>query len=487
MVFRRKNRAILPTLIGLMAWSLGGAEICVIDAGKSQGTWDGWGTSLCWFANVFGERDDIADALFTMRSVKLGDEVVPGLGLNIVRYNAGACSSNSVGGQRIVLSHSIPKWKQMEGFWRDPRSEDPQSESWDWTVDVRQRAMLQKARDRGVNYFELFSNSPMWWMCQNRNPSGAAKATNDNLSPENYEKFAVYLATISKYARDNWGVPFRTVEPFNEPISDYWSANGRQEGCHFSPVVQAAVLKHLRAQLDKRDLSGVAIAASDESKYDWAVETWRNLDDATKALVSQVNVHGYQYAEGPRTELFKIVGGKRIWNSEYGDAHADGLELSRNLHLDFRFLRPTAWNYWQPLDGGNGGAWGLFPADLRRGVISGKANPKYYVLAQYTRHIRPGMSILTTGETETVAAFDPKEGKLVIAVQNLTNTVREKTYDLSKIGLPDGEVRHWMTEPNGASRYYESKATKVENQRLVVSLPPFSIHTFEIKRGAGEF
>ena len=36
---------------------------------------------------AFGDRDDIADAMFTMESATIGDEKVPGLGLNIVRYN----------------------------------------------------------------------------------------------------------------------------------------------------------------------------------------------------------------------------------------------------------------------------------------------------------------------------------------------------------------------------------------------------------------
>ena len=36
---------------------------------------------------AFGDRDDIADAMFTMESTTIGDETVPGLGLNIVRYN----------------------------------------------------------------------------------------------------------------------------------------------------------------------------------------------------------------------------------------------------------------------------------------------------------------------------------------------------------------------------------------------------------------
>ena len=99
---------------------------CVLDPEKSQGVWDGWGASLCWFANVFGDRDDVAAMLFSTQNVQLDDQSLPGLGLNIVRYNAGACSTNAVDGQEIVLSRAIPGWKQIEGFWLDGKSEDPQ-------------------------------------------------------------------------------------------------------------------------------------------------------------------------------------------------------------------------------------------------------------------------------------------------------------------------------------------------------------------------
>lgn len=456
------------------------ASVCVLDPEKSQGVWDGWGTSLCWFANVFGDRDDLADVLFTTGTVKLDDQTLPGLGLNIVRYNAGACSSNEVDGQRIVLSRAIPRWKQIEGFWLDGKSEDPQSPGWNWSVDAKQRALMLKARDRGADRFELFSNSPMWWMCANLNPSGAANATDDNLPPKNHEKFAAYLATIAKYAKENWGITFTTVEPLNEPCSDFWSAGGRQEGCHFSRPAQAAVLKLLRAELDERGLREIAIAASDESRYDWAVETWNAFDAATKALVNQVNVHGYQYEAGRREELFKIVGGKRLWNSEYGDGEPEGLNLARDLHLDIRHLRPTAWAYWQPIDGGGGGGWGLLPANMRRRTIS-QANPKYFVFAQYSRHIRPGMTILSTGEDETIAAYDAKQHKVVIIAQNLSGNTREKTYDLSKFKLADGAVARWLTEPKRTARYQKQEDARISNGRLVVTLPPFSIQTLELK------
>ena len=165
----------------------------VINPQTTWGTWEGWGASLCWWANVFGARDDLADLLFTTNYTSLNGQNLPGLGLNIARYNAGACSSNSINGEIMQASANIPAFKQIGGYWLDWFSSDPASASWLWTADANQRTMLQQAKARGANLLQLFSNSPMWWMCYNHNPSGADHGTNDNLQSWNYSQHAVYL------------------------------------------------------------------------------------------------------------------------------------------------------------------------------------------------------------------------------------------------------------------------------------------------------
>ena len=61
------------------------------------GIWEGWGTSLCWWAAAFGDRSDVADAIFTLDAdVSVGENRVPGLGLTIARYNAGASAPDQI-------------------------------------------------------------------------------------------------------------------------------------------------------------------------------------------------------------------------------------------------------------------------------------------------------------------------------------------------------------------------------------------------------
>jgi len=206
---------VLTFALGIQGWVWADSST-TINPQTTWGVWEGWGVSLCWWAKVFGTRDDLADLVFTTNNrVFLNLEVLPGLGMNIARYNAGACSSNSINGQSMQVSANIQPSRQMPGFWLDWFSSNQDTPSWLWTADANQRAMLLKAKARGANLLELFSNSPMWWMCSNHNPSGADSGGNDNLPFSNYQQHAVYLATIAKYAQDHWGVTFNYVEPFN--------------------------------------------------------------------------------------------------------------------------------------------------------------------------------------------------------------------------------------------------------------------------------
>src|SRR5215470_510859 len=92
--------AVLGTLT--MSTSAHADYTTTINPSTNWGTWEGWGCSLCWWANVFGNRDDLADIVFTNKSTTLNGQSLPGLAMNIVRYNAGACSSNSINGQSMV-------------------------------------------------------------------------------------------------------------------------------------------------------------------------------------------------------------------------------------------------------------------------------------------------------------------------------------------------------------------------------------------------
>jgi len=471
-----KRGLAFAVVVALFQGSVRADYTTVVNPQTTWGTWEGWGASLCWWANVFGNRNDLADIVFTTNYTTLNGQTLPGLGMNIARYNAGGCSSNSISGETMQASANIPTFRQMAGYWLDWFSSDPATASWSWAADANQRAMLLKAKSRGANLLELFSNSPMWWMCYNHNPSGADNGANDNLQSWNYQQHSVYLATVAKYANDHWGITFDSVEPFNEPIANWWSATGTQEGCHFNVGTQATVVGHLRTELNNRGLTSVKVAASDESLYDQATSTWNSFSPATKELVGRVNVHGYQYGGGRRDLLYAAVAGKRLWNSEYGESDGSGVSLASNLNLDFRWLHPTAWCYWQPLDSGG---WGLIQSNPGDNWI-GTANPKYFVLAQYSRHIRPGMTIIDGGEENSIAAYDAATRKLVIVTMNY-NTAQTITYNLSNFFNAAGPIRRWVTMTGAGSKYASFTDTPLSNKLFASYFATNTIQTFEVQ------
>lgn len=483
MVTRRTMLAGAAAAVAATAMGTGSAradETVTVDPGTDHGTWEGWGTSLAWWANVFGDRDDFADLWFTTRNVVYNGQSLPGLGMNIARYNLGACSWNSVNGETMVASPNIPRFKQIETYWQDWRNTDPASSAWNWSADAKQRAAVVKAAARGA-MTELFSNSPAWWMCLNHNPSGAANASADNLQSWNQRNHGVHLAEVARHFRDHWGVTFRTISPFNEPASNYWSATGRQEGCHFDPATQRPVLRYLREEMNNRGLSGMRIAASDETSYDAAHSTWTSFDATTRSVVNQINVHGYQGAGGRRDLVHGDArsAGKVLWNSEYGDNDGTGLSLASNLCLDWRWLHPTAWCYWQVMDPTP--AWALIDYDPDA-LRAGSVRSKLFVLAQFTRHIRPGMRIVSASAGNTAAAYDPSSRRLVVVGVNTATAAQTITYDLSRFGtLPTGLVTRWSTSTtSGSDRYVQRTDVRLTGNLLRVPFAAGQVQTFQL-------
>jgi len=468
--------AIAATTLG--ARTASADQTITIDPGTNYGIWEGWGTSLAWWANVFGDRDDFADLWFTTKSVSYNGSTLPGLGMNIARYNLGACSWNAVDGERMVASPNIPRFKQIETFWQDWRNTDPAS--WQWTADAKQRAAVVKAVARGAKT-ELFSNSPAWWMCNNHNPSGAANAASDNLQTWNYRTHGAYMAEVARQFRDRWGVNFGAVAPFNEPVSDYWSATGKQEGCHFDPSTQRTVLQYLRQELNSRGLTGTRISASDETSYDAAHSTWTSFDATTKSVVNQINVHGYQGAGGRRDLVYTDArsAGKVLWNSEYGDKDGTGLSMASNLCLDWRWLHPTAWCYWQVMDPTP--VWALIdynPDTLQAGAVQ----KKLYVLAQFTRHIRPGMRIISASTGNAAVAYDPAARRLVLVGVNTATSAQTITFDLTRFTtLPTGLLTRWSTSTTtGSDRYVQRTDVRLDGKLLRVPFAAGQVQTFQL-------
>lgn len=474
--------ALLPLLLTLTTARSRADYTTTITPGTSWGAWDGWGCSLAWWANQFGTRTDLSDTVFTTNSVNLttntGTYALPGLGLNIVRYNIGGSGSG------MTIPSSMPAWKQIQGYWLNWNSDNPASSSFNWYTDSNQRNALWNARNRGADFFEAFSNSPMWWMCYDSSSAGSTTNGAENLQSWNYDQFAKYLAIVVKYAHDNWGVNFTSVEPFNEPSAGWWNFNGAgQEGSNVytSTGTQQAVLNDLRSELNSRGLSNVGISASDGNSPDQALSTWNALDSGTRGNIAQINTHGYSgqnaYRGSNRGPLYQAASaaGKRLWMSEYGESDGSGLTMAQSILLDMNQLHPSGWVYWQPFDSGG---WGLIQSNPGDNWI-GAPNAKYYVLAQFSRHIRQGMTIIGSGDANTVAAYDPSGHKLTLVTLN-GSTAQWINYDLSRFSSVSGPITRWDTQTGGGDMHTQHNDTNLSGTRFWSWFSANTVQTFEV-------
>ncbi|MFT3830986.1 MAG: glycoside hydrolase [Opitutaceae bacterium] len=445
---------------------------------ETAASFDGWGTSLCWFANAIGRwpdppRNAIADALFSPA----------GLGLTFVRYNIG-------GGEDPSHRH-MPWFRQMEGF-------SPAVGEWNWAADPGQRWMLTAALRRGVNRVEAFSNAPPYWMTLSGCVSGAADPNHDNLDPRHEVAFAEYLAAVVKKFHQEWDVRFATIDPMNEPFTDYWRAHGKQEGCHFERASQARLIQRLRAALDVRGLQQVRISAADETNYSRAIETWQAYDAATRERVAVINAHAYDTAR--RTELRDLArqSGRPLVMSEVdgggGNPHdhraiGPALILAKQIIDDLRDLQPERWTFWQAVEDETGmkdanSNWGLIHADLLGETRAWEATKKFHAMAQFTRFIHPGATWATLSDTASVAMHDRTRSTLVVVACNTGRANEVVTFDVSPFGAVGSRVEVFRTSATEDCAALGGTETAADGL-LAASLAAESITTFVVHLGAG--
>ncbi|MFJ7065728.1 RICIN domain-containing protein [Streptomyces sp. NPDC101115] len=428
------------------------------DPGYQQPAFEGWGTALVWFANVTGgwpdaQRNALADALY-------GSD---GLGFTIARYNIG-------GGDSPETTPYMRPGGAVPGYWNRPGAESPDwwdpgnPAHWNDQADANQRWWLTAAKARGATTFEAFSNSAPYFMTNSGLVSGSVDGSSDNLRPDQYERFAAYLAGSLRRAEQGSGVTFGSLSPVNEPTATYWKAGGRQEGSHWDPASTARIVSALRAALDA-DGRSTRISAMDDFGPDAARRQWQQFPPAVRDAVGRINVHTYN-TDG-RTGVRDVAKGEDapLWMSEndvggsVGQSFTDmrpGLDLADKITTDIRQLEPSAWVLWQAVEdyenmtpAHENSNWGLIqtdftPADAATEPL--RKNKKYWTMAQYSRFVRPGAHVIATDDPDTLAAIRPGGQGLVLVHVNRAGTARDLTLDLGGFQAAGGTVERYATD-----------------------------------------
>ncbi|GAA3787189.1 glycoside hydrolase [Streptomyces phyllanthi] len=481
-----------------------------IDPSYRQQRFEGWGTSLVWFANATGGYPDpirrrLADMLF-------GED---GLGLNIARYNIGG------GNAPDVRKNYMKAGATMEGFWKAPEGTtqkdmewwDPNNpDHWDWDADPGQRWWVDQIKDK-ITRWEAFSNSPPWFQTVSGYVSGGFDSSADQIRADRVDDFATYLVRVTERLEKEHGIEFDTIAPLNEPNTPYWGTQlgadgqptgGRQEGAHAGPELQQKVLLALDKALGEAR-TDAEISAMDETNPTIFTQNWNGYGAPARAAVPQLNVH--TYGTGMRTSARDIAKGadKKLWMSEVEGTWGTGtdftsmepgLGIATRMVDDMRELEPSAWVFWQPVEdsipqAAAGKNWGSIhvpfncTAEDTLETCPVRANSKFHTIRNFTHHIRPGDHFVKVDDPSSVAAVR-KSGRAASVVHvNSGTSARSVTLDLSRFGeiTKKATVTPVVTSADGA--LVRGTPVRVTDRSATLAVPAKSVTTFLVDGVSG--
>ena len=87
------------------------------------------------------------------------------------------------------------------------------------------------AKERGVDKFLAFLNSPPVYYTQNGLATNTGRGGTANLKPDCYEKYVRFLADVVQGVEQHDGIKFNYICPFNEPDGHWNWVGPKQEGC----------------------------------------------------------------------------------------------------------------------------------------------------------------------------------------------------------------------------------------------------------------
>lgn len=401
-------------------------DTITVDATDTMQSWDGWGTALAWWANMYGDLTNVVDGQEQRKNITDMLFTDKGLNLNIARYNLGTYEnpSNTLWDTELNMP---PVVKDPTGGNWDGQTYDFDLE-YDLSNDANQRWVFDEfLRVQPDGITELWVNSPPYWMTI----SGTASGNNhkDNINPLAYGTYASYLADVlEEFASE--GVYFDYIEPFNEPNSGY--DNGGTPTAHASCQVmygesQSAVINALYDELEARGLADdYLIASTDELSVSQTAIAWRMLDGDAQSSVSKINTHTYNGTnETDSMEILKEAAygedldyadpQKKLWMSERTlhmgpepESFYYGIALAQEIIDCINVMGVNAWCHWQAAD----------ELGVNERSTQWRYDMQFFTFGNFTRYIAPGSTILDTNNDTAVAALTP-DNKIVVVTTTL--------------------------------------------------------------------
>ncbi|NQV34296.1 MAG: hypothetical protein HQ515_16500 [Phycisphaeraceae bacterium] len=480
-----------------------------VDVADHRQTISGFGASDCWSIQYIGQwpepkRNAIADLLFETGLDQAGNPL--GAGLSIWRMNLGAGSMRQ--------DNIYDSWRRADFYYNETLN------AYDWTRCPGQRAFLQLAKARGVEHFIAFCNSPPYTMTTNGLSFCNTRTQSTNLSFTHRTHFAAYLSDVLAHFRDDEGIMFQSISPFNEP-EWRWDENpddkghASQEGCRYSNRDMRMFVDYLQQKLAASELdAAIKLCESGRLDYLYSLGSDRGehvsrfFDESSGNFVGDkvspsVTAHSYG-TDTPETGL--LLERRQIREEldlygldyeqteycilgEYGNGRDLGinpaLHVARTMHHDLTVADATSWQWWL----------GVSPYDYKDGLVYtdyDKTDGDFYdskmlwVLGNYARFIRPGMQRVGAIRSDGVTPDQSMWGLMISSyysdVHDVVVTVAanfastDAAIELDYLNLPDDKPVNRVV-PYVTSRDDDLKPYKAVSLTDSINIPARSVVT----------
>ncbi len=409
---------------------------------KKFQSFEGIGASGAWWAQYAGgwdnidpesgkqTRDRIAELLYGKEN---------GIGMRTYRYNLGAGSKESGRGDYSDDARRAESFETENGV--------------DYSKDANAVYMMKKSVEYGADEVIFFVNSPVERLTKNhKGHLDKSSLMRTNLSRKNYPAFADYCLDAAEHFISQ-GVPIKYLSPVNEPL---WVWNGGQEGCHYSPVQAAEVMRVFAKKLKKRPaLSGMKLSGVENGDIRWFNKSYTRCMLAfpeVREAVDSVDVHSYflpwpvQFMNNRPASLrrFRKWMDKKYpsmpvkmseWTHMKGgrDAGMDSaLETAKVMWEDITLLNVSSWQHWLACSHYDY-CDGLIYLDRENRTF--EITKRYFVTGNFSKFI-PYNSVrfeTVCDDNEIMTVGFEKDGKITLIIIN--PTVKSKNYKAPSDGF----------------------------------------------------
>ena len=499
-----KSAIIILFLIFSMGSVLAQNTLLEINTDIEYQTIDNFGASDCWSFQKIGtwythKKEEIADLLFSQEY---------GIGLSAWRFNIGGGKGNN------RISHP---WRSVETF-------EISEGVYDWNRQSKESWFLHAAKDRGVDQFIAFVNSPPARMTKSGYTNCDDGLGSTNLKDGFENQYAKYLADILDHYEKDENIYFNYVSPVNEPFWEWNKSN--QEGNRASNEDIRKIINALYDEFQTRSIDTEIMVPEAGNLPSWysEISTISNKYGKTcgkylNELVNDENVNtkiskaicGHSYWSDlinseliqDRIELkIKLLPyfdkGWRYWMTEYnpmeGPNNEGGngrdltmetaLNVARVIHYDLTITNASAWQWWTAVS----------PEDYKDGLIyTNYYNPgdnqtiilskNLWVLGNYSRFIRPGskrVECLGAADRNGIMASaykDVKNDNLIIVAVNVMENSSKIDFNVSNL-TEDIELTPYITSDESGDDLRMGQKFKISEG---YTIPARSVVTFICK------